>query len=82
MLLPLKVAMNQGEWLELSENALDSSFAQWNERIHWVNDRLERQVQDGNRQVFWTQLIGGGAILLSVFIHGALPVDYPCSDRD
>ncbi|MFD1775960.1 methyl-accepting chemotaxis protein [Paenibacillus rhizophilus] len=72
VLLPLKVAMNQGEWLELSENALDSSFAQWNERIHWVNDRLERQVQDGNRQVFWTQLIGGGAILLSLYLFTAL----------
>ncbi|MDT3428143.1 methyl-accepting chemotaxis protein [Paenibacillus forsythiae] len=72
VLLPLKIAMNQEEWLKLSENALDRSFAQWNERIRWVNDRLEREVQDGNRQVFWTQLIGGGAILLSLYLFTAL----------
>ncbi|WP_081949344.1 methyl-accepting chemotaxis protein [Paenibacillus durus] len=72
VLMPLKVAMNQEEWLQLSEDALDSSFAQWNERIGWVNDRLVREVQDGSRQVFWTQLIGGGAILLSLYLFTAL----------
>ncbi|NGM84450.1 methyl-accepting chemotaxis protein [Paenibacillus sp. 7124] len=72
VLLPLKVALNQGEWLELSENALNRSFAQWDARIGWVNDRLEQEVQDRNRQVFWTELIGGAAILFSLYLFTAL----------